>query len=56
MILEKACEYKVDIHQMYIDYELAHDTINRAKLVEIMRVWNTNEVGKIGQNDLNKYN
>jgi hypothetical protein len=35
--LEKACEYKVDIHQLYIDYKQAYDTINRAKLVEIMK-------------------
>ena len=47
MILERACEYKVDIHQLYIDYKQAYDTINR--------VWNTNEVGKIGQKDLSKY-
>jgi sorting nexin-29 len=37
MILEKACEYKVDIHQLYIDYKQAYDTINRAELVEIMK-------------------
>jgi hypothetical protein len=37
MILERACEYKVDIHQLYIDYEQAYDTINRAELVEIMK-------------------
>ena len=37
MILEKACEYKVDIYQLYIDYKQAYDTINRAELVEIMK-------------------
>jgi hypothetical protein len=37
MILEKACEYKVDIHQLYIDYKQAYDTINMAELVEIMK-------------------
>ena len=37
MILERACEYKVDIHQMYIDYKEAYDTINRTELVEIMK-------------------
>jgi hypothetical protein len=55
MILEKACEYKVDIHQLYIDYKQAYDTINRDELVEIMRVWYTNEFGKTGQNELNEY-
>jgi len=35
MILEKACAYKVDIHQLYIDFKQAYDTINRAELVEI---------------------
>jgi sorting nexin-29 len=37
MILEKACEYKVDIHQLYIDYKQTYDTIHRAELVEIMK-------------------
>jgi sorting nexin-29 len=37
MFLEKACEYKADIHQLYIDYKKAYDTINRAELVEIMK-------------------
>jgi hypothetical protein len=37
MILEKACEYNVDIHQLYIDYKQAYDSINRAQLVEIMK-------------------
>jgi hypothetical protein len=36
MILEKACEYKVDLHQLYIEYKEAYDTINRAEIVEIM--------------------
>jgi sorting nexin-29 len=50
MILEKACEYKVDIHQLYIDYKQAYDTGGNNE-----RVWNTNEVGKIGQNDLSEH-
>ena len=29
--------HKVDIHQLYIDYKQACDTINRAELVEIMK-------------------
>jgi sorting nexin-29 len=37
MILERTCEYKIDIHQLYIDYKQAYDTINRAKLVKIMK-------------------
>jgi hypothetical protein len=37
MILVKACEYKVDIHQLYIDYKQACDAINRAELVETMK-------------------
>jgi hypothetical protein len=57
MILERACEYKLDVHvcQLYIDYKQSYDTINRTKLVEIMRVWNTSEVGKIGHNDLSEH-
>jgi hypothetical protein len=37
MILEKTCEHKVDIQQLYIDYKQVHDTINRTDLVEIMK-------------------
>jgi hypothetical protein len=41
MILERTCEYNVDIyiyiHQLYIDYKQAYDTINRAELVEIIK-------------------
>jgi LEA14-like dessication related protein len=37
MILEKACEHKVDIHQSYIDFKQAYDTTNRTKLEEIMK-------------------
>jgi len=37
MILEKACEYRVDTHQLYIDYKQAYDTINSAELVETMK-------------------
>ena len=37
MILKKACEYKVDIHQFYIDFKQAYVTINRAELMEIMK-------------------
>jgi hypothetical protein len=36
-ILERTCEYKVDIHQLYIYYKQAYDTINRDELVEIMK-------------------
>jgi sorting nexin-29 len=37
MILERTCEYKLDIHQLYIDYKQAYDTINTTELVEIMK-------------------
>jgi sorting nexin-29 len=37
MILENACEHRVDIHQLYIDFKQAYDTINRTKLEEIMK-------------------
>jgi sorting nexin-29 len=37
MILEKAHECNVDIHQLYIDYKQAYESINRAELVEIMK-------------------
>jgi sorting nexin-29 len=37
IILERTCEYKVDIHQLYIDCKQAYNTINRAELVETMK-------------------
>jgi hypothetical protein len=37
MILEKTCEHRVDIHQLYIDFKQAYDTINRTELEEIMK-------------------
>ena len=37
MILERTREYKVDIHQQYIYYKQAYDTINRAELGEIIK-------------------
>ena len=37
MISERAYENKVHTHQLYIDYMRAYDTINRVKLVEIMK-------------------
>jgi hypothetical protein len=36
-ILEKTCEYNVDICQLYTDYKQAYDRINRAEAVEIMK-------------------
>jgi hypothetical protein len=41
MILEKACEYNVDIHELHIDYKQAYDSTNRAELVEIMKEFGT---------------
>ena len=35
--MERTCEYKVDINELYIDDKQANDTINRAELVEIMK-------------------
>jgi hypothetical protein len=37
MILEKACEHRVDIHQLHIDFKQAYDTINRTELEDIMK-------------------
>jgi len=37
IILERICEYKLEIHQLYIDYKQAYDTITRAELAEIMK-------------------
>jgi hypothetical protein len=37
MILEKSCEYNVDIHQLCIDYKKAYDNFNRDQLIEIIK-------------------
>jgi hypothetical protein len=37
VILEKFCEYNVDIHHLYIDYKQAYDSINRDQLIEIIK-------------------
>jgi hypothetical protein len=45
----------VDIHQLYVDYKQAYDSINRAQLIEIMRVWGTKQIGKAGQDDFGEH-
>jgi sorting nexin-29 len=37
MILEKSYEYNVNIHQLYIDYKQAYNSINRDQLIEIIK-------------------
>jgi hypothetical protein len=37
MILEKGCEYNVDTYQLWTDYKQAHDSTNKAQLVETMK-------------------
>jgi sorting nexin-29 len=37
MILEKTCENRGDIHQLFIDFKQASDTIDRTELEEIMK-------------------
>jgi len=37
LILGRTREYKVDIHQQYIDYKQAYGTINRAELAGIIK-------------------
>jgi sorting nexin-29 len=36
LILEKFWEYKIDVHQIFVDFKQAHDEINREKLYKIM--------------------
>jgi sorting nexin-29 len=37
IIIQKVYEYNVDIHQPYVDYKQAYDSINKAQLIEIMK-------------------
>jgi sorting nexin-29 len=56
IILEKAYEYNVDIHQLYVDYKQAYDSINRAQLIEIMKkVWGARQIDKAGQDDFGEH-
>jgi hypothetical protein len=42
MVLEKSYEYNVDIHQLYIDYKQAYDSIKERSVDRnYKRVWNT---------------
>jgi hypothetical protein len=36
LILEKFWEYKIDVHQIFVDFKQAYDKINREKLYKIM--------------------
>jgi sorting nexin-29 len=35
LILEKFWEYKIDIHQMFVDFKQAYDKINREKYIKL---------------------
>jgi hypothetical protein len=36
-IIEKTYEFNVDIHQLFIDYKQAYDSINRQQMYKIMK-------------------
>jgi hypothetical protein len=36
-IIEKTYEFNVDIHQLFIDYKQAYDSINRQQMCKIMK-------------------
>jgi uncharacterized protein YktA (UPF0223 family) len=40
-IIEKTYEFNVDIHQLFIDYKQAYDSINRQQMYKIMKVWDS---------------
>jgi hypothetical protein len=37
MILEKCYEFNINVHQLYIDFKQAYDSINRKKLYDVLR-------------------
>jgi hypothetical protein len=36
-IIEKTYEFNVDIHQLFIDYKQAYDSINQQQMYKIMK-------------------
>jgi hypothetical protein len=42
-ILEKKLEYNGTVHQLFIDFKKAYDSVRREALYNILIVWNTQE-------------
>jgi hypothetical protein len=43
-ILEKCYEYNITLHQLFIDFKQAYDSVTRNNLYSIMRVSDTEEI------------
>jgi hypothetical protein len=42
-ILNKACEYNETVHQLFVDFKKAYDSVRREVLYNILIVWGTDE-------------
>jgi hypothetical protein len=45
-ILEKKWEYNDTIHQLFIDFKIAYDSVRREVLYNILIVWNPHEISQ----------
>jgi hypothetical protein len=51
-IMEKCYEYNINLHQLFIDYKQAYDSVNRSKLFVTMKEFgNINKNSNFDQND-----
>jgi hypothetical protein len=49
-ILEKKWEYNEAVHQLFIDFTKAYDSVRREVLYNILRVWYPRETSKVDKN------
>jgi hypothetical protein len=43
-ILEKKWEFNETVHQIFVDFKKAYDSVRREVLYNILRVWDTHEI------------
>jgi hypothetical protein len=51
LILEKFWEYKIDVHQMFVDFKQAYDKINRKIISNYVVFWNSRKTSKINKSN-----
>jgi hypothetical protein len=45
-ILGKKWEYNETVHQLFIDFKKAYDSVRREVLYNLLRVWNPHEISQ----------
>jgi hypothetical protein len=51
LILEKLEEYKIDVHQIFVDFKQDYDKTDRRKLYKIVIFWNAQKTNMINQSN-----